>query len=128
MTPDAPLRLLLIEENTVAAITLECLLEDLGHQVIAVAATPAQADHMLKAFAPHADMVIYNAYLIGLPRPGLAERVAQSGLPSLVMSRRSAGDLQAFGFTDPYLPQPVTHGVLAQSLAGIEPREQTVAA
>lgn len=128
MTPDAALRILLIEDDTVAAISLECVLEDLGHQVIAVAGTPSQADRMLKGCAHLADLAIYNAYLIGMPRLGLAERVAQTGLPALVTSTRSAGELQAFGFTDPYLPQPADHGDVALALSGFERRAETVAA
>lgn len=108
MTQNDPLRILLIEDRTVAAITLECLLEDLGHSVTAIAATPPQAERALQRHADTVDLVIYDALLVGLPSLHIAELVDWYGLQGLVTSTMPEPDLRALGFTAPYLAQPFT--------------------
>ena len=103
-----PLRIVLIEDRTVAAITLECLLEDLGHKVPAVAATPQHAERVLKDRRTAADLVILDAFLIGLPSLNLSERLKQFDVPVIVTSTKSEAELRALGFDEPYLAQPFT--------------------
>ena len=101
-----PLRIVLIEDRTVAAITLECLLEDLGHKVPAVAATPPQAERVLNDRRTAADLVILDAFLIGLPSLNIAEKLKQYDVPVIITSTRPEAELQALGFDEPYLVQP----------------------
>jgi len=109
-----PLRIVLIEDRTVAAITLECLLEDLGHKVSAVAATPLQAEKILKDPQTAADLVIFDAFLIGLPSLNLAETLKQFDMPIVVTSTKPEAELRALGFDGPYLAQPFTEADVAK--------------
>jgi CheY-like chemotaxis protein len=108
MTQNDPLRILLIEDRTVAAITLECLLEDLGHTVSAIALTPPQAERALQRHADAIDLVIYDALLVGMPSLKVADLVDWYGLQGLVTSTMPEPDLRALGFNAPYLAQPFT--------------------
>ena len=101
-----PLRIVLIEDRTVAAITLECLLEDLGHTVPAVAVTSQHAERVLQDRQTAADLVILDAFLIGLPSLNLAEKLKQVDVPVIVTSTKSEAELRALGFDEPYLAQP----------------------
>lgn len=128
MHHQSPLRILLIEDRTVAAITLECLLEDLGHDVVAVAATPPQAERALSRAAGHVDLVIYDALLVGLPSLNIAELVKWCDLPGLVTSTMPEPDLRALGFDAPYLAQPFTDIAVARALSAGRPLEDLSAA
>lgn len=108
MHSETPLRILLIEDRTVAAITLECLLEDMGHKVVSVAATPPQAERALARAPEEVDLVIYDAFLMGLPSLNIAEKVKWSHVAAVVTSIKPEGDLRALGFDAPYLAQPFT--------------------
>lgn len=119
----SPLRIVLIEDWTVAAITLECLLEDMGHTVAAVAATPMQAERALKDRRTAPDLVICNAFLVGLPSLHLVESYQAQGLSVVVTSTQSEGDLQALGFDAPYLAQPFTDKTVAQVLGQFADRK-----
>lgn len=116
MTHEHPLRILLIEDRTVAAITLECLLEDLGHSVTAVAATPPQAERALQKHANQIDLVIYDALLVGLPSLHIADLVDWYGVSGLVTSTMPEADLRALGFEAPYLAQPFTDVAILRAL------------
>ena len=122
------LRILLIEDRTVAAITLECLLEDLGHTVVAVAATPPQAERALLRHMGAIDLVIFDALIVGLPSLGIAEQLAERHLPHLVTSTMPEADLRALGFDAPYLAQPFTDVGVAQALSAFESMDSLSAA
>ncbi len=122
-----PLRIVLIEDRTVAAITLECLLEDLGHTVSAVAATPVQAKRALKDPKVDADLVIFDAFLIGLSSLNFAEDLKQYGLPAVITSTKPEAELRTLGFDAPYLAQPFTETAVAHKLSEFA-EHKTVAA
>ena len=111
-----PLRIVLIEDRTVAAITLECLLEDQGHTISAVAATLQQAEQVLKDPRTAADLVIFDAFLIGLPSLNLAETLKRFDLPVVVTSTKSEAELRALGYQEPYLAQPFVADDVAELL------------
>ncbi len=127
MNRQPPLRILLIEDHTVAAITLECLLEDLGHSVVAVAATPPQAERALSRFANQIDLVIFDALIVGLPSLRIADHVRRCDLPGLVTSTMPESDLKALGFDAPYLPQPFTDVSVARALSAFAKESLTAA-
>lgn len=112
-----PLRIVLIEDRTVAAITLECLLEDLGHKVSAVAATPLQAGRVLKDPRTAADLVIFDAFLIGLPSLNLAKKLKQFDMPVVITSTKPESELRALGFDEPYLAQPFAEADVAKLMS-----------
>ena len=128
MDRQAPLRIMLIEDRTVAAITLECLLEDQGHQVTAFAATPVQAERVLRAAAPKLDLVILDALLIGLPSLGVAERLEQLDLPFVVTSTQPEAEVRKLGFSAPYLAQPFSDVKVRQAIGATRPCENVSAA
>ena len=101
MTRPNSLRIMLIEDRTVTAINLECLLEDQGHRVTGFAATPLQAERVLRHAASELDLVILEAVLVGLPSDGLAKRLKSMGLPVVVTSGLPQEDLVALGRVGP---------------------------
>lgn len=107
MNSKAPsLNFLLAEDDTVAAIDLECILEDLGHRVTAVAVSPGMALRELELHADRIDAVIYSDILVGMPSHSLAHVLSRDGRPSAVVSRRPEAIVRARGFQDPYLAKP----------------------
>lgn len=119
ITSSRSLRVMLIEDRTVTAITLECLLEDQGHQVTAFAATAPQADRVLRAAAPNLDVVILDARLLGKPSLQIACQVERLGLPLIVTSTQSECDVQRLGFGASFLPQPFTEQAVATALRSL---------
>ena len=118
MTSQKPLRIMVIEDHTVTAIILECLLEDLGHHVAEFAATPLQAERVLRQGASHLDLVILEAVLVGLPSDDLARRLKSLGLPVVVTSSLPEEDLTTLGFDVPYLAQPFSEAEVARIVGG----------
>ena len=111
-----PLRIMIVEDRTVAAISLECFFEDLGHVVTCVVATQHQAEGVLKTASDSVDLVVYDALLVGLPSLRLADRLKQLDARAIVTSNLSETDVRAMGFEDEYLPQPVAGAKVDWSL------------
>ena len=128
MTSPNPLRIMLIEDRTVAAITLECLLEDQGHLVTAFAATPLQAERVLRSAAPKLDLVILDALLVGLPSLSVARRIESLGLPVIITSVMPEAEVRAIGFDAPYLSQPFAESEVAASIEGFRSEASVSAA
>lgn len=103
-TPVPAMNILIVEDDTVASIDLECILEDLGHRVVAVAVSPVFAE---KALRRHdVDAVIFGATLVGLPPFALAETLARRGLPAAVTSKHPEEFVRVLGFKAPYIAKP----------------------
>lgn len=100
------LRFLLVEDQTVAAIALECILEDLGHSVIAAAVEPRAAERALAMHGDAIDAVILGADLVGISSLTLARHLRGRGIPCAVSSRLPEPVLRALGFTEPRLEKP----------------------
>ena len=95
---------LIVEDDTVASIELECILEELGHGVAAVAVSPVFAQAALKDH--EIDAVIFGATLVGLPPYALAETLSKRGVPHAVSSNHSEEFTKILGFSAPFLPKP----------------------
>ena len=106
ISENKPLGFLLAEDDTVAAIELECILEDMGHIVTAVAVAPRAAEKALARHRSQIDAVIFGATLVGLPAFSLARTLALSGCPAIVTSTQPKAVVRALGFTEPYLEKP----------------------
>ena len=104
-TTSAPsLNFLVVEDGTVASIELECILEDLGHRVAAVAVSQKFAQ---KALATHdIDAVIFGATLVGRPPYALVDAVSQQGILAAVTSVHPEVFVRVLGFKMPYLAKP----------------------
>ncbi|MDP4002606.1 response regulator [Methylobacterium sp. NEAU K] len=62
---DAALRILVVEDEALIALELECLLDDLGHVTVGVAATAAEAIAMGRSTAP--DVAFVDIHLVDGP-------------------------------------------------------------
>ncbi len=123
---EKPLQILIVEDDTVSSIDLECILEDLGHQVAAVAVSPVFAAKALKT--RHVDAVIFGATLVGLPPYALAKSLELQGLPAAVTSSHSEEFARVLGFKAPFLRKPYQHEDVAKVLDGFRSREVATAA
>ena len=120
---DGPsLRFFLVEDDTVAAIELECILEDMGHSVAAVAVAPKAAEKTLMQHAKKIDAVIFGATLVGLPAFSLARSLAMTGCPAVVTSSQSEAVIRALGFTEPYLGKPFSRLAVNRLIRNLEDR------
>jgi len=83
------LQFLVVTDCTVASIETECMLEALGHDVLAIAAYPEQA---LKAVARHRgrlNAAIVDAQLLGHPAHTVLKRLSSLGIPFILISERA---------------------------------------
>lgn len=101
-----PLGILLVEDETVAAIDFECIVEELGHRVVAVAITPVQARRAMRDIGSQIDLVVFGARLIGLSSLEFGRSLSRAGMAAVVTSREAETELRADGFGEPYLAKP----------------------
>ena len=113
------LRILLVKESTIDAIALECVLEDLGYRVVAVAVTLKQAEKILYEMAGAIDLVIFDALLAGMPSFALSERLHAYQLPAIVQSTMTENDVRALSFEEAYLPQFCADVDIHQMIVGM---------
>ena len=106
LAPARSLGILLVEDETVAAINLECIVEDLGHRIVAVAVTPVQARRALRDQGHDIDVVVYGANLVGLSSLDFGRFLARNNHASVVTSSMDEPTLRGEGFEDPYLAKP----------------------
>ena len=100
------LGILLVEDETIAAIELECMIEDLGHRVVAAAVTPVQARRHMRDFGHRIDLVIFGAHLVGLSSLDYARSLARADIAAVVTSRLEETEVRLQGFEEPYLAKP----------------------
>lgn len=100
------LTFLIVEDDTVASIELECVLEDLGHSVAAVAVSPGLAEDALRTHEHEIDAVIFGATLVGLPPFRLRDALMRRGIPSAVSSKHPEEFVRVLGFRMPYIAKP----------------------
>ena len=125
---DDRLRFLLAEDDTVAAIDMECILEDLGHEVAAVAVVPAMALRALRTDAADVDAVIFGASLLGLPSDDLSRWLRRAGIPGVVTTREPASIVRAMGFHEPCLERPYSRAAVADICTRLVETRRTHAA
>lgn len=109
---------LVVEDGTVASIELECILEDLGHRVAAVAVSPVCAQKALRT--QNIDAVIFGATLVGLPPYALMDAVSRRGIPAAVTSVHPEEFVRVLGFEVPYLAKPYTFDEVARVVAELQ--------
>ena len=123
---ESSLDILVVEDETVASIELECVLEELGHRVVDVAVSPLSAEKALRT--RKIDAVIFGATLVGLPPYALAETLEQLGLPAAVTSAHSEDFVRVLGFKAPFVAKPFARDDVARVLASFEIRDVATAA
>lgn len=65
VTPTPPLRILVVEDEVLIALELECLLDDLGHVTVGVAGSSQEA--IALGLATHPDVALVDIHLIDGP-------------------------------------------------------------
>jgi CheY-like chemotaxis protein len=110
------LDLFLVEENTVDAIELETILEDLGHRVVEVAASLGQALDRLEEAAGGIDGVLLTPRLIGQSARPLVLRLARLGIPYVVLTDAPHMALRRMGFRAPRLAQHAPPAAVARAI------------
>ena len=114
------LGILLVEDETVAAIDFECMAEDLGHRVVAAAITPVQARRIMRDLPGEIDLVVFGARLVGLSSRDFSRFLARADVPAIVASRFPEADLRAEGFEEPHLAKPYQASEIAGLLGAVE--------
>ena len=100
------IRFLIVEDRTVTAIELECMLEEQGHSVVAVAVVPALAERVLKQQSHCIDAVILGAEQVGITSLPMVQKLVRRGMPVVITSQKPASKLRAMGFDAPVLEKP----------------------
>ena len=120
-----PMDFMVIDDRTVAAIDLETQLEDMGHRVVAVASHIQRAFERLEACAGEIDAVFLNPSLAGHSARPVAERLFRMGLPYVLLTGMTRGDLRRLGLRGPSVPFPAQPAVLASALRQITAKVPT---
>lgn len=115
--PDRRLRLLVVEDHTIHAIDLECILEDLGHIVLSVAARPERALEAIEGRRNDIDGAFVDANLAGVSSKPVIERLREYGISTVLVSGYNADYLRTLGFGEPALEKPYDKSEIAAALA-----------
>jgi DNA-binding response OmpR family regulator len=113
------LKLIVIEDEALIAMELECMLEDLGHEVLGVGGTLDQALLLVDNHAQEADAAVLDANLGGTSAVPVAEAMDARDLPYIVASGYEPEELQRFGFGEirtvgkPYSPRELARALSA---------------
>lgn len=115
--PIIGLRVFIVEDETLIALMLETMLEELGCVVLAVAGSVAEALRSLDGPAAQADAAILDVNIGGEKVYPVADALGERGVPYLFATgygREGLGELYPRRIV---LPKPYTQGVLAQALS-----------
>lgn len=115
-----PIRFLLVEDDTVASIDLECILEELGHSVTAVAATRTRANEQLRRNRDDIDAAILDADLVGRSSLPVAEALRRRGIPCMIASDLCEAQLKKLGFEGVTIGKPYSADVVATALSQMQ--------
>ncbi|MCI3133161.1 response regulator [Phenylobacterium aquaticum] len=122
-SPVIGLRVFIVEDETLIALMLETMLEELGCIVLGVAGSVAEALRSLDGPAAQADAAILDINIGGEKVYPVADALGERGVPYLFATgygREGLGELYPRRIV---LPKPYTQGVLAQAL--VELRAQS---
>lgn len=96
-TAPPPLRVLIVEDESLIAFGLGDLLADLGHRVVAMAATPDRALRLLGDLAGGIDVAMVDANLGGRSSVPVIAALRGAGIPVAVTSGYDREALEAIG-------------------------------
>lgn len=103
-----PLRLLVVEDESLIAFELSDLLEDLGHHVVGMAAAPEQALRLIGDLAGQIDAAMVDANLAGQSSAPVIEALRRANVPFAVTSGYDPEELAAIGVTGVQVVKPYT--------------------
>jgi CheY-like chemotaxis protein len=108
------LRILLVEDESLLAMTLEDILEDLGHRLVGVASRIAKALHLART--AELDFAILDVNIDGQLSYPVAEILRARGIPFVFTTGYGAQGIDP-GFRDaPVLAKPFTRAEIMQAL------------
>lgn len=109
-------RVLVVEDESLVAMLLETILEDLGCQVVGPAATVDEAVELIRADAG-LDAALLDVNVGGRPVFPAAAALAERGVPFLFASGYGAAGLPAEWSDRPTIQKPFTEDAIGQALA-----------
>jgi DNA-binding response OmpR family regulator len=108
MNGSVPLRVFLVEDEALIAMELEDIVEDLGHQVVALATSVDTALQALQELVPAADAAIVDANLGGSLAAPVVEELQRRNVPTVLASGYSRSELSGMQFDGPMVSKPYT--------------------
>ncbi len=116
MSSTAPLRILIVEDEILIGLELESLLQDLGHEVVGVAATSADAISLSEA--QHPDLAFVDIHLADGPTGvDVARRLADIGVTVLFMTANAKRIPDDCAGAQGVIAKPYTERGVRQALA-----------
>lgn len=116
------LRVLVVEDESLIAFELSDLLEDLGHQVVGMAAAPDQALRLIRDMAGKIDAAMVDANLAGQSSATVIEALRQADIPFAITSGYDQEELAALGVCGVQIVKPYTRGDIHRTLAALSAR------
>ena len=114
--------ILIIEDETLIAMDLEDTLEDIGHSVVGIAASPRQALFLLDRHRPEIDAVLLDANLGGVSALPIARRLREIDVPFVITSGYEQHELLREGFDAPWVSKPYGSAEIGEALQTVTVR------
>ena len=113
------MRILVVEDEPLLAMLMEESLEDLGHEMVGVAATVAQADAILDGHVVDAAFLDFSLADDATSVP-VAERLRREGKPFYYVSGYNSIEPNGNAPPAPLLPKPFSLSALKDALDAME--------
>ncbi len=116
------LRLLVVEDESLIAFELSDILEDLGHRVVGMAATPEHALRMIRDMAGQIDAAMVDANLAGQSSATVIEALRLAEVPFAITSGYDQDELKAIGVCGVQIVKPYTRDDIYRTLTTLSAR------
>lgn len=110
-----PLRILVVEDEGILRLDLECMLVDLGHQIAGSAANLPDGLHLAATLG--VDLGILDLNLGGTQSRDIADRLAERGIPFLFASGYSPSSIPSSHAGRPCISKPFSSRDLSEAIA-----------
>jgi len=107
---------MIVEDEALLALSLEDMLADLGHRVIALTVDVSSSLDAIEREQSHLEGVLLDTNLGGESALPIAEALNAKGIPYLLCSGYGEKDLEALGFTASFLRKPYDQRQLLEAL------------
>lgn len=116
MAPRENLSLFLVEDEALIAMDLEALVEDMGHEVVALVASVEQATAVLSTLAIKPDAAIIDANLGGESARPIVDQLKAAGIPTIIASGYEPDELLRKGLSGILIRKPYHPNAIADAL------------
>lgn len=110
------LSLFLVEDEALIAMDLEALVEDMGHEVIGLVASVAQATELLSTLEATPDAAIVDANLGGTSARPIVDQLKAAGIPTIIASGYEPEELRRQGLSGILIRKPYHPDAIADAL------------